>query len=84
MQVLGFSSRKEADDFIQRREKYVLGAVHFVTSPTKQLQYIIQSNTSVSLRSFLHALQSNMRCSTQCPGTTHRVASDKPMVQQLQ
>lgn len=44
---MGFSSRKEADDFIQSREKYVLGAVHFVDSPTKQLQYIIQSNTSV-------------------------------------
>lgn len=47
-QVMGFSSRKEADDFIQSRQKYVLGAVHFVDSPNKQLQYIIQSNTSVS------------------------------------
>lgn len=44
---MGFSSRKEADDFIQARQQYVLGAVHFVTSSTKQLQYIIQSNTSV-------------------------------------
>lgn len=44
---MGFSSRKEADDFIQARKQYVLGAVHFVSSPTNQLQYIIQSNTSV-------------------------------------
>lgn len=49
LQVMGFSSRKEADDFMQSRHKYVLGAVHFVESPSKQLQYIIQSNTSVSV-----------------------------------
>jgi hypothetical protein len=48
LQVLGLANRKEADDFIQARQKYVLGAVHFVESPSKQLQYIIQSNTSVS------------------------------------
>lgn len=48
LQVMGFSSRKEADDFLQSRQKYVLGAVHFLDSPSKQLQYIIQSNTSVS------------------------------------
>lgn len=49
LQVMAFSNRKEADDFIQSRQKYVLGAVHFVDSPSKQLQYIIQSNTSVSI-----------------------------------
>ena len=47
LQVMGFSTRREADDFMQSRQKYVLGAVHFVDAPTKQLQYIIQSNTSV-------------------------------------
>lgn len=45
---MGFNSRTEADDFIQSRQKHVLGAVHFVDSPTKQLQYLVQSNTSVS------------------------------------
>lgn len=49
LQVMAFSNRKEADDFLQSRQKYVLGAVHFVDSPSKQLQYIIQSNTSVSI-----------------------------------
>lgn len=47
-QVMAFDNRKEADDFMQSRQKHVLGAVHFINSPTKQLQYIIQSNTSVS------------------------------------
>jgi hypothetical protein len=45
---MAFDNRKEADDFMQSRQKHVLGAVHFINSPTKQLQYIIQSNTSVS------------------------------------
>lgn len=47
---MGFSSRKEADDFMQARRKYVLGAVHFLDGPGKQLQYILQSNTSVRQR----------------------------------
>lgn len=47
VQVMAFDNRKEADDFMQSRQKHVLGAVHFMNSPTKQLQYIIQSNTSV-------------------------------------
>jgi hypothetical protein len=46
-QVLGFSSRSEADEFMQRRQQYVLGAVHFVEAPGKQLSYMLQSNTSV-------------------------------------
>lgn len=62
---MAFDNRKEADDFMQSRQKHVLGAVHFINSPTKQLQYIIQSNTSVSSQActataalMLHVLQS--------------------------
>jgi hypothetical protein len=49
-QVKGFSSRRDADEFMQRRQQYVLGAVHFSETPGKQLQYILQSNTSVRVR----------------------------------
>eukprot|EP00878_Enallax_costatus_P029372 GHUV01031840.1.p1 GENE.GHUV01031840.1~~GHUV01031840.1.p1 ORF type:complete len:329 (+),score=71.38 GHUV01031840.1:170-1156(+) len=45
--VKGFSSRAEADRFIQQRETYVLGGVHFSQSGTGQLQYIVQSNSTV-------------------------------------
>jgi hypothetical protein len=49
LQVMGFSSRFEADTFIQGRSKYVMGAVHFYQGPSGQLQYLLQTNTSVSL-----------------------------------
>lgn len=48
LQVMGFGSRFEADTFIQGRSKYVMGAVHFHQGPSGQLQYVLQTNTSVS------------------------------------
>jgi len=47
VQVLGFNTRKEADVFIQNRNVFVMGAVHFQESDTGQLQYVVQSNTTV-------------------------------------
>lgn len=44
---MGFASRAEADDYIQSRERYVLGAVHFIEGPGSQLRYVLQSNTTV-------------------------------------
>ncbi|KAF8059445.1 ABCA9 [Scenedesmus sp. PABB004] len=44
--VMGFASRADADAFIQSRERYVLGAVHFSEGPNSQLQYVLQTNTS--------------------------------------
>lgn len=48
VQVLGFNTRNEADEFIQDRNVFVMGAVHFHESDTGRLQYIVQSNTTVS------------------------------------
>eukprot|EP00775_Hariotina_reticulata_P004500 gene4500-4753_t len=46
--VLGFNTRNEADEFIQNRNVFVMGAVHFHESDTGRLQYIVQSNTTVA------------------------------------
>lgn len=69
LQVMGFSSRREADDFIHSRRQFVLGAVHFSETPGKQLQYILQSNTSVRVCLLQPGQQQWMQQQPSCAGT---------------
>lgn len=45
--VLGFPTRRQADDYLMAHPDGVLGAVHFSRSGSSSMNYIVQSNSTV-------------------------------------